>query len=351
LSAEGALLWTGVEAIGPDDGRIAFYGVEQFSALAPPARPLAAEAEVHRRIRDVLRERGACFFAELARRVGGFEADALEALWDLVWAGEVTNDTLSPLRSRLFKAKAGRSAEHRRAVSFRARQAGPPGSEGRWSLLVRDPVSPTLRGVAASEMFLSRFGVVTRDAVRAEGIPGGFAAIYPILREREERGQVRRGYFVAGLGAAQFAEPGADDRLRALREPEAEPVPRVLAASDPANPYGAAVPWGSAEPRPQRAAGARVVLFDGAAVLYLARGERTVQTFLPASGAARDAAISAAAKGLASLVDGVRRRALLITKIDGADPAASPLAAALAAVGFTVTSKGLLLRSGGRLRS
>jgi ATP-dependent Lhr-like helicase len=354
MVAEGALVWAGSEASGPDDGRLALYSPEGFALLAPPPRPIPNESDLHRRVRAELGARGASFFADLSRRVGGFERDVLDALWDLVWAGEATNDTLAPLRARLFRGEARRGPDLRRASAFRTRQAGPPGSEGRWSLLERGETSPTRRAVAAAEALLARYGVVTRDAVRAEGAAGGFAAVYPVFREAEERGRVRRGYFIAGLGAAQFAAPGADDRLRALRDaaeielPGRPAPPSVLAACDPAQPYGAAVPFPGEEPRPARAAGARVVLVHGRPVAYLARGERQVRTFPAADPAVRAADLRAAAEGLASLVDGARRRALLIAKIDGGEAAESPLAEALLARGFTATSKGLLLRTGAR---
>jgi ATP-dependent Lhr-like helicase len=350
LSSEGGLRWVGLEALGPHDGRIAFFSAERFDLLAPEPRGVTDEGDLHRRVRDALKERGASFFPDLLARVGGFERDVLDALWDLVWAGEVANDTTAPLRARLFAAKATRSADHRRASAFRQRRAGPPGSEGRWTLVARGARPATERAVAAAERLLDRYGVVTRDGVRAEGAPGGFSAVYPILREREERGQVRRGYFVGGLGAAQFARPGADERLRAAREPSPEPRTRVLAATDPANPYGAAVPWPAAEPRPQRAADAFVVLHDGALAAYVGRGGRTLTTFPAEDDAATEARRTATARALAATVDGVRRRALLFAKIDGVEASLAPCASALAAAGFSATSRGLLFR-GGRLRS
>ncbi|HYC78203.1 MAG TPA: DEAD/DEAH box helicase [Planctomycetota bacterium] len=350
LCSEGALRWYGLEALGPHDGRVAFAFADRVDLLAPPPRSIPGETDVHRRVRDALAARGACFFGELAAKVGGYPQATLDALWDLVWAGEATNDTAAPLRARLFGAKESRSAEHRRASRFLQRRAAvPPGGEGRWSLL-REPGAasprPEERAAALAERLLDRHGVVTREGVRAEGVAGGFAAVYPVLRLMEERGQVRRGYFVAGLGGAQFARPGADERLRSVREAPSASVTAVLAATDPANPYGAAVPWPAGDPRPQRAAGAYVVLRDGALVAWLSRSASAVTLFGDfVDDAARPDAWKSAAEGLAALVDGVKRRALLISKIDGGPASASPFAAALAAAGFSATSKGLLRRA------
>jgi ATP-dependent Lhr-like helicase len=205
--------------------------------------------------------------------------------------------------------------------------------------------------------------VLTREAVHAEGIPGGFSAVYDVLKAMEEAGRVRRGYFVAGLGATQFALPGAEDRLRALREPPDPPEVAVLAATDPASPYGAALAWpersdvdrrpeqseGSVAPvadaKPQRAAGALVILVGGAAAAHLGRTDRSLLTFLPEDEPARGRTLAAVAGALAALVDQGRRRTLLLSRIDGADPARSPLAPHLAAAGFTATSRGYFKRA------
>src|SRR5262249_49071337 len=161
-----------------------------------------------------------------------------------------------------------------------SRRVGPPGSEGRWSLLPMARAgslqpTETERRMALARTLLERYGVLTREAVHAEGIAGGFSAVYDVLKALEDSGRIRRGYFVAGLGATQFALPGADDRLRALRDPSDEPRTFVLAATDPGNPYGAAIPWPEREgARPQRAAGAQVVLRDGVLVAWAGRTER-----------------------------------------------------------------------------
>src|SRR5947207_4808130 len=280
---------------------------------------MKAAGEVAERLRVELRKRGASFFTDLQAATGAFPADLLKALWDLVWAGEVTNDTLAPLRSYLR----GAPKEERRIPHlgrpFRSRRIGPPGSEGRWSLLPEPSGTPTERATALARTLLARHGVVTREAVHAEEIAGGFAAVYPVLKAMEEAGRARRGYFVAGLGGAQFAVPGAEERLRAFREPSAEPLTVVRAATDPANPYGATLPWprreGDGDARAQRSAGAQVVLHDGALVGWLGRGEHNLHTFLPAEEPARSHAARALARALAAQVDSGRRKALLIARV------------------------------------
>jgi ATP-dependent Lhr-like helicase len=213
--------------------------------------------------------------------------------------------------------------------------------------LHRPDVSPTQRAHALAQALLARYGVVTREAVHAEGIAGGFAAVYPVLRAMEEAGRARRGYFVAGLGGAQFAVPGAEERLRARREPSEESRALVLAANDPANPYGALLAWPGAVDggRPQRAAGASVVLHDGELAAWLSRGESALTTFLPADEPLRSGRARAIARALAGLVDARRRRTLLLAQIDGQDPGRSPLAAELRAAGFTAGARGWLKRA------
>jgi ATP-dependent Lhr-like helicase len=201
---------------------------------------------------------------------------------------------------------------------------------------------------------LERHGVLTREAVHAEGVPGGFSAVYEVLKAMEDAGKARRGYFVAGLGATQFALPGAEDRLRALRDASATPRTVVLAATDPASPWGAALAWPEAPHReaagatPQRAAGARVVLRDGALIGWLGRSERDLLTFFSDDQALRDHEAMALAAALGALPDGVHRPTLLIERVDGVAVAASPFAGRLAATGFSPTSKGYFRRADAR---
>jgi ATP-dependent Lhr-like helicase len=363
LCATGEILWRGVAAVGPHDGRIALYLPDRYRLLAQPRT--RAEGRPVNAIRELLERRGALFFSDLAAETGAFPRELLDALWDLVWAGEVTNDTLAPLRAFVRGPAARTDRRQFRGRSFRSRRSGPPGSEGRWSLLPspqagdnlgggrsgppnpRANTTETERRAALTISLLERYGVLTREAVHAEEIPGGFSAVYPVAKAMEEAGRARRGYFVAGLGAAQFALPGADDRLRALRDapPREESRTVVLAATDPASPYGAAVPWPEREgARPQRAAGAQVILNDGRLVAWISRAERNLLTFLPDSEPERSETSAAIAGALAGLVESGRRRVLLVAKVDGEDPSASPLASFLFEAGFLRGSRGFLKR-------
>jgi len=307
------------------------------------------EGARHDAIREHLAQRGASFYRALHGAAGGGpDREVLDALWDLVWAGEVTNDTFAPLRALRWKRPArpsGRATRPGRLTSL-----GPPEAAGRWSLIdSAGQATPTERLHALGLALLDRHGVVVREAVMAEGHDGGFAGVYPVLRALEEAGRIRRGYFVEGLGAAQFALAGAIERLRALRRPvsadgDAPPV-HVLAAADPANPYGAALPWprrGEQDRRPlQRAAGAAVVLVDGVAVIYVERGGRSIQT-LPAFD---DPAIAmVAVPALVTLIGDGRDRELVISKIDGLPVTESPHAEALVRGGFVAGYRGLVLR-------
>ena len=344
LCASGEVAWRGIEPLGPSDGRIALYLPDRIPLLATP--PGHADGELAATIRKLFSERGALFFADLAAETGAFAGDLVTALWDLVWAGEVTNDTLAPLRSLLRGSSTREGRRRFRGRSFRSRRLGPPGSEGRWSLApkARKPPTETERRTALARTLLERYGVLTREAVAAEGIAGGFSTVYPVLKAMEEAGQIRRGYFVAGLGATQFALAGADDRLRALRAEPEEGQTLILAATDPASPYGAALPWPPSEARPQRAAGAQVVLKDGALIAWAGRTETSLATFLPPDEPARSHAARELVLALASLVDTGRRRAVLVGKVDGRPPAESPLSPHLAAAGFLPGSRGFLKR-------
>jgi ATP-dependent Lhr-like helicase len=232
------------------------------------------------------------------------------------------------------------------------RLVGPPGSEGRWSLRAsRWPRTPsdTERRTALARTLLDRHGVLMREAVHSEGIENGFAAVYDVLKVMEESGRVRRGYFVAGRGASQFAVAGAIDRLRSFSATKEGERARtiVLAATDPANAYGAALAWPERRQdaaRPMRAAGASVILHDGALVGFLGRSEQSLLTFVPDVEPARSEALRALGAALGALVDEGRRRAVLISTIDGVPASESPIAAALADAGFTSGLRGLLRR-------
>ncbi len=267
LTASGEVVWVGA---GPD--RVALYFREDASALGRVPGAPTPESEVHDRIRAALAS--ALFWDELLAETQLEDAVALPALWDLVWAGEVTNDAWTPLRAaRRF----GMPKTERRPRRFsRRRVQGPTATVGRWSRTERlFTGEPDRRALA--ELLLERQGIVTRDGVRAEGIPGGYGAVYAELRALETLGLCRRGYFVEGLGGAQFALGGAVERLRELREREQDGGALVLAAADPAQPYGAAIPWPRrAGARAARVAGAYLVSLGGEPVLYVERGGRSL---------------------------------------------------------------------------
>jgi ATP-dependent Lhr-like helicase len=218
-----------------------------------------------------------------------------------------------------------------------------PGSEGRWSLVLRETGrSVAEQRAARARLLLDRHGIVSREIVNADGL-GSFAELYPVLKAMEDAGKVRRGYFIAGLGGAQFAVPGADERLRAKID---EKPAVVLAATDPANPYGAALPWPGAEPRPQRTPGALVVLHEGRLLAYLGKSDRALSLFLTEEEPARAHQLAALIAALKTLVGPGRRRVLLIQSIDREDASRSKLAPALLAAGFTSGASGLGLRRG-----
>jgi ATP-dependent Lhr-like helicase len=338
LLASGEVVWRGMEASGGGGGRIALFFRAHFAELAP--KPSLAGGVLAGRLREALAQRGAVFFDELVAIVGAFPHDALAGLWELVWAGEATNDTLQPLRSL---AKGGEPDRKRGVRISRAL----PGSEGRWSLLRYGAATETERRTALVRALLRRHGVLVREALHAEGVPGGFSAVYEVLRAMEEAGRVRRGYFIEGLGAAQFAERGADELLRSGREPDDKGVARLLAATDPASPWGAALKWPARDgARPMRAAGARVVIGgDGRLLAWIGKHDRSLLTFFADEPRERARDASAVAETLARSVDKEGRRALLIARIDGAAPGDSPFGDALVAAGFQRRSMGFIRRA------
>ncbi|MDG4767089.1 ATP-dependent helicase [Solwaraspora sp. WMMD406] len=440
LCATGEVLWAGCGTASGGDGWIRLVFAETAPLLLPPPDPALPLTAVHEAILDALADGSALFFRQLAERAGSSAMTSattstaawatastptaddrvprLEtALWELVWAGWLTNDTLAPLRAVLGSAGTRRirpappRVRHRRpGRAILGAQGAPPTLVGRWSRLPAPDPDPTRRCAVAAEVLLERYGVLTRGAVVAEGQPGGFAAVYPVLAAMEERGAARRGYFVDGLGAAQFAVPAAVERLRELapllgtdrtgpdpantvRQPAARVEaagthaagthasgveatgahasgveaagahadrrgapgagraairPLVLAATDPANPYGAALSWPEraldagdgqvAGHRPGRKAGALVVLVSGELALYVERGGRSLLCFTD-----DDTVLAAAARALAATVTSGALGPISVERADGAPVRESPLHSALAAAGFRATPRGLRL--------
>ncbi|HUC21677.1 MAG TPA: DEAD/DEAH box helicase [Streptosporangiaceae bacterium] len=393
LTAAGEIVWAGAGALPGSDGWI----VLAPAAAAPLLLPEPAEITttlVHEAVLGALAGGGALFFRAIAERVQAALAaepgkpaavsdrDVASAIWDLVWGGRLTNDTLAPLRTVLGSGRpvtsdgdAGQRQAPARPGSVVSRRphfgrgampshTGPPTVSGRWSAVPLPARDPTRRLHAQAVVLLDRYGILIRGAVTAERIEGGFGALYPVLRALEDGGQCRRGYFVEGLGAAQFALAGAVDRMRAMAEAarapnqaadpwdtqqgdpgKQGPQVTVLAATDPANAYGAALPWpdrsgdGSTGHRPGRKAGALVVLANGDLVLYVERGGKTLLSWT-----SDPALLEPATVALAAAVRAGALGRLTVERADGGGVYDSPLAQALEAAGFRPTPRGLRLR-------
>jgi ATP-dependent Lhr-like helicase len=347
LCASGEVVWVGAGALGRNSGRVALYFRDDIEAIGRP--PLKADPPSDPE-HDVLRERlaqGPCFFTDLLAELPIAPEQIQEALWDLVWAGEVTNDAWAPLRApRLTLARAQRARDRRRpGQRFASRRTGTQAQvQGRWSLtssLLRSEPEPGERRRTLAELLLERYGIVTREQVLAEGIPGGFSILYDTLGQLETLGVCRRGYFIEGLGGAQFALPGAVERLRSQRS-EADAPPIVLAATDPAQPYGAALPWPKRDDearRPQRAAGAYVVLAGAEPVLYVERGGKGIATLVDAD----DPRIRPSLEALAAFVTGGRTLKLSLERVDGEPVVGSDWEPLLVELGFRAGPRKLTL--------
>jgi ATP-dependent helicase Lhr and Lhr-like helicase len=333
LCTSGELVWIGAGARGRSDGRIALYFRDDVRLAGPPPANLKLEkpeGEVH----DAIRERlaaGPDFWLDLLADLDHPLEDLHTALWDLAWAGEVTNDAFSPLRQPQLRAA---SPSEQRGRRFARRRASGAAVQGRWSLTAplfenAPAAGPRLR--AQAELMLERYGIVTRETVLAEGIPGGFASLYAELGNLELLGTARRGYFVEGLGGAQFALPGAVERLRSL--PEANGSFLLLAATDPANPYGASLPWPkpASGRRPARAPGAHLLMRDGAPLIYLERGGRGIVRLVEMDEGELGAAICALAEAVAV----GRLPKLALEKLDGEPVIGSGHEEALLNAGFS----------------
>jgi ATP-dependent Lhr-like helicase len=347
LSAAGEIVWVGLEPLGEKDGRIALYLTDHLPLLYDGGQAIlpvgTGGIACPPPILEYLRTHGASFFDAIQGAVGGFPNETVDALWDLVWRGGVTNDTFHALRAFTRRAPAAKRTATPRG-SFRSRRVVPPSTQGRWSL-VRPPsaANATQRASALAQQLLSRYGLLVREAAGVENIIGGFSAIYPVLKAMEDAGRLRRGYFVAGLGATQFALPGAVDLLRSLRDETDEPESVLLPSTDPANPYGAIVKWPG--DGLSRSVGSSVILVDGLMACYISRGDKQLATFLPEDEPTRSKVARAVAKELASLVEGGRRRALLITEVNGEPVKKSAVAPFLVEAGFVATSLGYQKRA------
>ncbi len=332
LLASGDVVWTGHGALGTNDGRVALYFRDHVPLLLDEPATDPPSGELHELIRGHLEDRGASFFTDIYIAAGGGDNQpVIDAIWDLVWAGELTNDTIGPLRA-FITAKT-----KKRNPRPNLRMTTPPAASGRWYLVSSllgggIPSSPEQRAKARAEQLLERHGIVTRPAVLHEAVAGGFSGLYPVFGAMEDTGQVRRGYFIETLGGAQFGLPGAIDRLRDSTSTGLV----VLAAADPANPFGAAVPWPDHESgSPGRHAGAYVVLHDGELACFVDRGGRSTLAWDV------EAPLLAAA-----LVEVAKRRGKTTTvaKINGESALTTQYAEALLAAGFATGYKGLTYR-------
>ncbi|MGH3972447.1 MAG: Lhr family helicase, partial [Pseudonocardiaceae bacterium] len=375
LTTSGEVTWTGCGSLAGGDGWIALAPTDVADLVLPDLEEQLELTPTHRSILRTLGwdpaggpgVGGALFFRQLAEQAGQYlladgepapgDANLVVALWDLVWAGLLTNDSLAPLRALV----SGRSAAHRpRRSAPRGRytrmrthrptmpsRTGPPTAAGRWSLAPLPDADPTRRAHARAEVFLERHGILTRGALDTERATGRFAAVYKVLRAMEDSGRCRRGYIVDGLGATQFAVPGAIDRLRSMSQinyDDRDEAAVVLAAADPAQPYGAALPWpptvGDVRHRPGRKAGALAVLVAGAAALYVERGGRSLLSFTEDIHTLR-----VAIRALAAAVHEGWLGSLSVQRADGAAAHGSALAELLRDAGFRTTPQGLRLRA------
>ena len=364
LVAAGEVVWVGLEPLGERDGRVGLYLAEKLPVLWKTGNSEQDLTERERLIVEYLRAYGASFFQTLHDGIGGgYPGETLEALWSLVWRGLMMNDALHALRAYCEKPAGGRKPARRvhHQAGFRSRRTTPPTAQGRWSLnAVAFDVerNATEWSHAITQQLLTRYGVVFRETAHAENLPGGFSAVYDVLKALEESGRVRRGYFAADLGATQFAMPAAVDLLRSLRvagnEDSSEVV--MLAATDPANPYGALMRWPSAPEEGSsltRSVGARVVLVDGALTAYLRRGNTNVQVMLPEEEPGRSRAARALAEFLVAHVQKLKadggergRGGLLITSVNGVAVGGHPLAKYLLDAGFQAAPLGFNVRRG-----
>ncbi|WP_415125393.1 helicase-related protein [Microbacterium sp.] len=356
LTATGEVVWSGHGSLPGRDGWIALHPADAAPlTLVEPADPEPPTA-LEQRILDALGAGGAYFAAQLAPMTGaGSEQEVVDALWNLTWTARVTNDTFAPVRALLGAGSQAHRAVRRtpRTRMFRGTPLAavprttpqrPPLIGGRWSLLPAPSTDPALRATAAASLLLDRYGVVTRGSVQTEGMPGGFAQAYRILAGFEDAGHCRRGYVIEKLGAAQFAASATVDRLRDFATlPDPAPLQAItLAATDPANPYGAALAWPALDGvahRPGRKAGGLVTLVDGALVLYLERGGRSALAFTDDA-----ATLDAAARSLVDTARGRRLDALTIEQVSGEFVYSTPAGRALREAGFVESSRGLTLR-------
>ncbi len=368
LIAAGEVVWAGLETLGEHDGRIAFYLPDKLQTLWPVTQGTDRQEATGRSERETsivkfLQARGASFFQEIHDGVGGgYSGETLDALWSLVWRGLVRNDGMAALRAYCERPSEGARKPRRVHVqgrAFRSRRTTPPSGQGRWALntaAMEGERSATEWSYAIAQQLLHRYGVVFRETAHAENLPGGFSAVYDVLKAMEESGRVRRGYFAADVAATQFALPGAVEMLRSLRAQREGTKPEMLqlAATDPANPYGTLLKWpegGAAASSLTRSVGARVVLCDGELVAYLRRANPNVQVFLPKEEPQRGHAARALAEFFVKRIherstEGDVWAGMLISTVNGVPVREHEIAPYLQEAGFSAAPMGFNVRRG-----
>jgi ATP-dependent Lhr-like helicase len=370
LIAAGEVVWVGLEPLGERDGRIGLYLAEKLPMLWPVVQATGSHEQGTRNsdrqvaIVEYLQARGASFFQEIHDGVGGgYPGETLDALWGLVWKGLVRNDGMAALRAYCERPSTSRPAKrvHQQEPGFRAgfrsRRTTPPSGQGRWALnaaALDEGRSATEWSHAVAQQLLQRYGVVFRETAHGENLPGGFSAVYDVLKAMEESGRVRRGYFAADLGATQFALPGAVELLRSLRAQREAVRPEMLqlAATDPANPYGALLRWPSGRDAASsltRSVGASVILCNGGLATYLRRGNPNVQVFLPEEEPQRGQVARALAEFFVKRVqerseEGDTRAGMLIATVNGVPVREHPMAPYLLEAGFSAAPMGFNVR-------
>ncbi len=362
LLASGEVVWMGREPLGNRDGRLSLYLASSLGVLMPPGlfaslpESLSGRA---RRILEVIQLQGASFESSLHLEIGGLVTETIDAIWELVWAGLITNDNLQPIRLLLNAKDRPRALPHDRfspgSAGFLqrlgARRASERAGQGRWSLLARRiPQAPTPAEWSAgvAQQMLVRNGIVMRETAAAENVKGGYPSVYPALKTMEESGWIRRGMFVAGMGAAQFATPAAVDLLRTFRHTGEKLDTVHLAASDPANPYGALLPWtaDSAVHNMSRASGGNVILVQGRLSAFFRRRNPALQVFLPDDEPERSQVAREVAQKLAAVALRHRtaRSGLLVSSIDDRPASDHFIARFLEVSGFVLTAAGFQMR-------
>lgn len=362
LMAAGEVVWVGMESLGERDGRMALYLAERLNELWPVGRAIV-ETEREQAIGSYLQANGASFFQDIHEAVGGgYPGESIDALWSLVWKGLVTNDGMAALRVYCASPTEPRKPSRRlhlqgpQASSFRSRRTTPPTAQGRWALQPAawlEGRSVTRWSHAVAQQLLTRYGLVFRETAQAESLPGGFSAVYDVLKAMEESGRVRRGYFVADLGATQFAMPAAVEMLRSFRFPgeDTKPQVREMAATDPANPYGALLRWPVSEAGAMlsRSVGAKVILVGGALTAYFRRGNPNLQLFLPEEEPGRTQRMQILAEFLVERVEkrieeGDVRAGMLIETVNGISVAQHTISQFLLRAGFSSGATGFYIR-------